>query len=227
MNQADMFNMLQNRVQQMEGGKRRVGRPRKYRGGEQVEGYEMDTMGSGLVGGKRRVGRPRKGVIPPQFLAHIAALRRKRARSSRGRGLVGGSAEAQDIYEYYAEAGQEIPDEIFKLMKAGIKPVSAKSLVIKKIQRLEKKIGLSHTSTEHLKKYTMLALKKIAEFYDLNGEVLAYPPVKGVRDDEDEERFETARYVLPDKQAGPRSDVRRRSPDKLTEFLQIQEQEEA
>jgi hypothetical protein len=195
MNQSAMLDMLKERVQQMEGGRRRVGRPRKRRGGE-IDGYEMtemSTMGSGLVGGalvggKRRVGRPRKGVIPPQFLARIAALRRKKTRRKRGRGLVGGST-AQEIYEDYASRGKEVPPEVLRLLKANIKPMTKKELVIKKIQRLEKQIGLKVSSIEALKKYTTVALQQIYTLYDKNKPLLAYPPMKDKRDDDDEERF--------------------------------------
>lgn len=189
-----MLDMLKDRVAQMEGGRRRrVGRPRKRRGGE-VDGYEMSemsAMGSGLVGGalvggRRRVGRPKKGVIPPQFLARIEALRRKRRK--RGRGLVGG-ATAQEIYEDYASRGVPIPDGVFKLLKAGVKPMTEKEILIKKIQRVEKQIGLKVTSMEALKKYTKDALGKIYKLYETNRPLLAYPPTKDNYDEYDEDRF--------------------------------------
>jgi hypothetical protein len=196
MNQMAMLDMLKERVAQMEGGRRRrVGRPRKRRGGE-IDGYEMSAMsamgsglvGGALVGGKRRVGRPRKGVIPPQFLARIEALRRKKSRRKRGRGLVGG-ATAQEIYEDYASRGDPIPDGVFKLLKAGVKPMTKKEIIIKKIQRIEKQIGLKVTSMEALKKYTTVALGQIFDLYEKNRPLLAYPPTKENYDQYDEDRF--------------------------------------
>ena len=209
MNQSAMLDMLKERVQQMEGGRRRrVGRPRKRRGGE-IDGYEMSAMsetdGSGLVGGAlvggRRRGRPKKGVIPPQFRAHIASLRRKR-----GRGLVGGSEAAQELYEEYATAGKKMPQDVINFLKLGIKPLTRKELLIKSIMRLEKKIGFTNTSQEKLKKYTIAALVALEKFYKANGRLLAYPPVKGLRDEYDDQgRFELADYVIGDDK-GPLGD---------------------
>lgn len=200
-----MLDMLKERVQQMEGGRRRrVGRPRKRRGGE-IDGYEMSELdgsglvGGALVGGKRRVGRPRKGVIPPQFRAHIASLRRKK----RGRGLVGGADTAQELYEEYAIANKKMPGEVIEYLKMGIKPLTPKQLLIKSIMRLEKKIGFTNTSEEKLKKYTIKALEALLKFYKDEGRLLAYPPAKGLRDEYDDEgRFADADYVYGS-QEGP------------------------
>jgi len=200
MNQYAMLEMLKDRVQQMEGGKRRVGRPRKrrVRGGE-IDGYEMSASsameGMGLVGGKRRVGRPRKGVIPPQFRAHIAALRRKKS----GRGLVGGNQAAQDLYEEYATQNKKMPPEVVEFLKLGIKPLTKKELLIKTIMKLEKQIGFRSTPEAHLKKYTIKALEALAAFYRKDGKLLAYPPVKGLRDEYDDEgRFADPNYIVGD-----------------------------
>lgn len=199
MNQSDMLDMLKERVQQMEGGRRRrVGRPRKRRGGE-IDGYEMSAMseldgsglvGGALVGGRRRVGRPRKGVIPPQFRAHIAALRRKK----RGRGLVGGIS-AQEVYETYADADLEVPDKVLAYLKAGIEPMTKKQQLIKRIMRLEKKIGFTNSTEAKLNKYTIKALEALAQFYKTNGTLLAYPPIQGLRDESGMERFNEPEYV--------------------------------
>jgi len=191
-----MIDMLKERVRMMEGGKRRVGRPRKhYRTrGRGIDGYELSEMhtmdGSGIVGGRRHVGRPRKGVIPPQFMARIAALKAKKHRRKRGHGLVGG-ATAQDIYEDFASKGEEVPKEILALLKAGVKPLTRKELLIKKIQRIEAQIGLTKTSTESLKKYKINSLEKIYNIYNANKEVLAYPPYGNDNRDiyDDEDRF--------------------------------------
>lgn len=194
-----MLDMLKERVQQMEGGRRRrrVGRPRKRRGGE-IDGYEMSAMsetdGSGFVGGAlvggRRRGRPRKGVIPPQFRAHIAALRRKK----RGRGLVGG-VSAQEVYETYADANLEVPDKVLAYLKAGIEPMTKKQQLIKKIMRLEKKIGFTNSTEAKLSKYTIKALEALAKFYRENGTLLAYPPIEGLRDTSGMDRFQEPEYV--------------------------------
>lgn len=196
MNQLAMLEMLKDQVQRMEGGKRRVGRPRKRRArGGEIDGYEMSAVsemeGSGLVGGRRRVGRPRKGVIPPQFRAHIAALRRKK----RGRGLVGSGVSAQEVYETYADAGLEVPDKVLTYLKAGIEPMTKKQQLIKRIMRLEKKIGFTNSTESKLSKYTIKALEALAKFYKDNGTLLAYPPIKGLRDDSGLDRFQEPEYV--------------------------------
>lgn len=218
-----MLDMLKERVQQMEGGRRRrVGRPRKRRGGE-IDGYEMSTMseldgsglvGGALVGGKRRVGRPRKGVIPPQFMAHIAALRKK-SRRKQGRGLVGGGRTAQEIYEEYAMNEREMPDKVLQYLKAGIKPLTPKETLIKRFHLVEKKLGLPRTPTERLRKYKMDTLRKMIDLYKANPDVFAYPPVQAARDEyDDEDRFATAGYNFYE-QAEKGSQARRVEPPSL------------
>lgn len=214
MNSTAMLELLKERVHQMEGGRRRVGRPRKVHssmvhhkrpvgrprkygrglvGGEgDIDGYEMHTMAEGgaLVGGRRRVGRPRKGVIPPQFRAHIAALRRKK----RGHGLVGGN-KAQDLYDSYVLRGEEMPKEVLEYVKAGIVPMTKKEQLIKNIMLLEKRIGFHHSTESQLKKYNIKALTALQAFYKKEGRLLAYPPVQGARDEYDDEgRFEDEEY---------------------------------
>ena len=203
MDQSEIMHLLSRQVSAMEGGrKRRVGRPRKKRG-RGMDGIDaMDEMmmeggrhplhhlhhlhhGGALVGGKR------KKKMPPELMAYFAS---KRKTKKRGRGLVGGST-AQEIYEKYAEEGRPIPDNVMKLLKLGVHPLTPKQLLVKRVQAIEKKYGLKVSPTEALKKYTTATLQKLLQVYKANPE-FAYPPMSKFRDEyDDEDRLEDADYV--------------------------------
>lgn len=201
LSQQDIIDMYSSQVANMEGGRRRRGRPRKRGAGlvggvldasQNVEGY---VSGSGLVGGRRRVGRPRKSAARPKMTAKVMEFFASKKRGKRGRGLVGGKSN-QDIYDELVDSGQPIDDLTIRLLQAGIQPETAKDRLIRQIRNIEKKIGVGQSSAERLRKYTAAALAKILEIYENNKVDLAYPPLRDQSDLFDEERWETPRYAV-------------------------------
>lgn len=200
LSQQEIIDMYSSQVANMEGGRRRRGRPRKRRGAglvggvldasQNVEGY---VSGSGLVGGRRRVGRPRKSAARPKMTAKVMEFFASKRRKKRGRGLVGGKSN-QEIYDELVDSGQPITTEMLNLMKAGIQPATTKESMIRRIRALEKKIGVSQSSAASLNKYSAPALAKIFKIYDENKYTLAYPPVSKTADLYDDERFEPYAY---------------------------------
>ena len=199
LSQQEIIDMYSSQVANMEGGRRRRGRPRKRGAGlvggvldasQNVEGY---VSGSGLVGGRRRVGRPRKSAAKPKMTAKVMEFFASKRRRKRGRGLVGGKSN-QEIYDELVDSGQPITTEMLNLMKAGIQPATQKESLIRRIRAIEKKIGVSQSSAASLNKYSAPALVKIFKIYNDNKYTLAYPPVSKTADLYDDERFDPYAY---------------------------------
>jgi len=202
MDQSEIMHLLRRQVSAMEGGKRRVGRPRKKGRGMEladlmVEGGrrrgrgldEMFATGGALVGGKKK--------MPPALRAYWESKRKKK----RGRGLVGGIT-AQDMYDRAVVSGTTLKKTDLDYLKAGIVPKPPKEILASQIQHWEEKIGLKKTSKEALMKYTIENLRKILTLYIQYRKVLAYPPSKEAIDEYDEERFEMDPNYVSSPEAG-------------------------
>jgi hypothetical protein len=200
LSQQEIIDMYSSQVANMEGGRRRRGRPRKRRGAglvggvldasQNVEGY---VSGSGLVGGRRRVGRPRKSAARPKMTAKVMEFFASKKRKKRGRGLVGGKSN-QDIYDELVDSGVEVTPDMVRLMQAGIQPETEKERLVRQIRNWEKKLNVGQSSAEKLHKYTAKALAQILEIYKTNSRILAYPPLSNRADIFEEDRFETPKY---------------------------------
>lgn len=214
--QSDLIDMYSQQVSQMAGSGRRrrlparrapLRRGRGLVGGEgfssipdllqmgqpsmALDGY---VLGSGLVGGARRRRKKAPKKMSAAVKAYLAARRSAGApRRRRGRGLVGG-ASAQDIYDDFVDNDEPIDDLTIRLMQAGIQPSTPKDSLIRRIRSWEKKLGLSQTTAERLRKYTTAALQQILDIYVDKKDILAYPPTKEQGDLWDDDRFERPIY---------------------------------
>jgi len=214
--QADYLQMLQNQVA-MQGGRRKSRAPRRKTRGRGLDGYDVypdgsspvvhDIYGSGLLGGMLLGGKKKKKKPMPAGLKKYFEMKKMAGRGLvgsgeggrrmvRGRGLVGGNAEAQRVYDDYALRGEAVPDDVLKLLRAGIVPKTAKETLVDQVRHIEGQIGMSKTPKEALRKYTNVALKAIKDIYLRNKKILAYPPVKGAYDEYDGERWEQPEFVM-------------------------------
>jgi len=213
--QADYLQMLQNQVA-MQGGRRKSRAPRRKTRGRGLDGYDVypdgsspvvhDIYGSGLLGGSLLGGKKKKKKPMPAGLKKYFEMKKMAGRGLvgsgeggrrmvRGRGLVGGSAEAQRVYDDYALKGLAVPDEVLKLLRAGIVPKTAKETLVDQVRHIEGKMGLGKTPKEALKKYTNEALRAIKQIYLNNEKLLAYPPVEGAYDRFEEDRWEEPMFI--------------------------------
>lgn len=185
--------------------RRRVGRPRKRRVRGRGEGEMMSVMsephlemmvrevideklhgdgviGRGLIGGVRR-SRPKKKMseATKRYLAEYHKLHPRRRKR-------GGASSAQELYDaFLAEAdlrGDENPEEFAQreiekrkdFLKLGIVPETRKSGLIKRINTLEKKLGMSPSSHAKLNAYTIKHLDAVLKSLKATQDVFKYPP---------------------------------------------------
>ena len=193
---------------------RTLSRSRRTRGRGEGDMMTMDDMeimlpsesryGNGLIGGrKKKSGTKKSKPMSEKTKRYLKSYHKKHPRKSRGRGLIGGSAQEyfDDLVDEYlmdhpgasiataesyaqAELGQNKD-----LLKLGVTPRKTKDQLIRAIRSLERRIGIPESITTHLRTMTKDRLMKLYASLSRDKDVFRRPTYAEEREAEDEMRY--------------------------------------